>query len=198
MLGVGRVLEALIRFVPLLAMVALAGGTFWLVTLNTSSPEVEGPKRHIAGYYADKFSASILSEAGVSSYRLQGSHLTSFDDDGSMDVELPAVRAFRPDQPAVTLHAQRGHMTGDMAQVELFGAANLVRDSSPTAEPLSAESEYFLVLVNDDIIRTDKPTVLRAGSSVMYGNSMVFNNINRELKLGGNVHGTIERRAGRR
>jgi lipopolysaccharide export system protein LptC len=57
-----------------------------------------------------------------------------------------------------------------------------------------ARSSYFKVLINDDIIETDKPITLEQGVSVMRStDGGVFNNIEQSMVLSGQVRGRIER-----
>jgi lipopolysaccharide export system protein LptC len=57
-----------------------------------------------------------------------------------------------------------------------------------------ASSSYFKVLINDDIIETDRPITLEQGMSVMHSTEGgVFNNIEQSMTLSGQVKGRIER-----
>jgi lipopolysaccharide export system protein LptC len=57
-----------------------------------------------------------------------------------------------------------------------------------------ARSSYFKVLINDDIIDTNKPITLEQGMSVMHSSDGgVFNNIEQSMVLSGQVKGRIER-----
>jgi lipopolysaccharide export system protein LptC len=57
-----------------------------------------------------------------------------------------------------------------------------------------ASSSYFKVLINDDIIETDRPITLEQGMSVMHSTEGgVFNNIEQSMILSGQVKGRIER-----
>jgi lipopolysaccharide export system protein LptC len=57
-----------------------------------------------------------------------------------------------------------------------------------------ARSSYFKVLINDDIIETDKPITLEQGVSIIHStDGGVFNNIEQSMVLSGQVRGRIER-----
>jgi lipopolysaccharide export system protein LptC len=57
---------------------------------------------------------------------------------------------------------------------------------------MQADSEHFRVLVNDDVILTEKPVKLQRGQSVMTAtNGMNYNNVTRVIQLFGNVRGSI-------
>jgi lipopolysaccharide export system protein LptC len=81
-----------------------------------------------------------------------------------------------------------------------MGNAEIVRppqDASanePARPRMLASSSYFKVLINDDIIETNKPLTLEQGISVMQSTEGgVFNNIEQSMVLSGKVRGRIER-----
>jgi len=57
-----------------------------------------------------------------------------------------------------------------------------------------ARSSYFKVLINDDMIETNKPITLEQGVSVIRStDGGIFNNIEQSMVLSGQVRGRIER-----
>ena len=57
-----------------------------------------------------------------------------------------------------------------------------------------ARSSYFKVLINDDIIETNRPINLEQGMSVMNStDGGTFNNVDQSMVLSGQVKGRIER-----
>ena len=71
--------------------------------------------------------------------------------------------------------------------------SNLIMNE-PARPGMLARSSYFKVLINDDIIQTNKPITLEQGISVMNSTEGgVFNNIEQSMILSGQVKGRIER-----
>ena len=57
-----------------------------------------------------------------------------------------------------------------------------------------ALSSYFQALINDDILKTDKPITLMQGLSVMNAtDGGIYNNVQQSMTLLGKVRGRIER-----
>lgn len=175
-------------------LAALAAGTYWMVqrTLPSGDQDKVYVKKHVPDYYADNMVISMLSATGATQYRVNAVHMTHFEDDETSALTLPAVRAFTPDQPAVTATSKRGTLNADMSVVDLYDDAVVTREPGPKDPEMRALSEHFQVLVNDDIVRTELPVQLFRGMSVMNANGMIFNNITRAVQLLGNVHGTIQ------
>lgn len=184
------------RLLPLLLMAVVAGSTFWLVQIN--SPHEEGrarsAKKHEPDYYMDRFSATELAADGSTKLRFTGDKMIHFDDDQTYEVKRPAMRAYQPDRPPVTTHADLGRMNAEGSVIDLYGNASILRQQGPdpAKDPrMTAASQYFQLLVNDDIVKTDKAVQLTRGPSVMTANGLIFNNVTREVQLLGNVRGTI-------
>ncbi|WP_277189457.1 LPS export ABC transporter periplasmic protein LptC [Caballeronia sp. BR00000012568055] len=183
----------LASLVPLVAMAALAGITYWLLqaTLPPAQQAPDQPKRHTPDYFADNFSVSELDTSGTTQYRLTAKSMVHYEDDEKSDLTLPAMRMFQPQKPTVTATSERGTVNSDVSIVDLYDNARILRAAGYGDPQMQADSQHFRVLVNDDVIETEKPVRLQRGPSVMTANGMNYNNVTREMKLYGNVRGAI-------
>ncbi|WP_179401237.1 LPS export ABC transporter periplasmic protein LptC [Burkholderia guangdongensis] len=182
------------QLVPLVAVAALAGVTWWLLqaTLPPPGEGVARPKSHTADYFADNFSVTELDQTGATQYRLTAAHLVHYEDDENSDLADPAMRAFQPGKPVVTTTAQRGIVNGDVSIVDLYDNARIQRAAGAGDPPMQADSQHFRIFVNDDVIQTEKPVKLQRGLSVANAtDGMKYNNVTRVIELYGNVRGTI-------
>lgn len=184
------------RFTSLLslvAMAALAGGTYWLLqaTRPPASNGAETIKTHTPDYFADNFSVSELDQSGTTQYRLTAVKMVHYEDDEQSDLTRPAIRAFQPGKPVVTATGDRGKVNADASIVDLYDNARILRAAGAGDPEMQADSSHFRVLVNDDVIETEKPVKLRRGQSVMTASAMKYNNVTRVMQLFGNVRGAI-------
>ena len=179
--------------IPLVAMAALAGITWWLLqaTLPRQNEGVVRPKEHTPDYFADNFSVSELDQSGSTQYRLTAQSLIHYEDDELSDLVKPAMRAFQPGKPIVTATGDTGTVNGDASIVDLYDNARIVRAAGNGDPQMQADSQHFRVLVNDDVIETEKPVKLQRGMSVMTASGMNYNNVTRVMQLFGNVKGAI-------
>jgi lipopolysaccharide export system protein LptC len=198
-LGIGR---TLLRLMPLILMGALTLATFWLVRKNTPPEKsaLERVRLHEPDYIINDGALSALNEFGNTKYRILGKKVTHYDDDASIDILTPRLRLFQPNKAPVTVKADTGHLDGDLTILDLIDNASIFRpaQAATAVEPASprmlASSSYFKVLINDDIIETDRPITLEQGMSVMHSTEGgVFNNIEQSMTLSGQVKGRIER-----
>jgi len=173
-------------------MAALAGVTYWLLQATLPPAQTpERPKEHAPDYFANNFSVSELDTTGTTQYRLTAISMVHYEDDENSDLVKPAMRMFQPLRPTVTATSERGTVNGDVSIVDLYENAHLLRVAGFGDPQMTADSEHFRILVNDDVIETEKPVKLQRGPSVMTGDGMNYNNATRVMKLFGTVRGQI-------
>jgi len=198
-LSIGR---TLLRLMPLIVMGTLTLATFWLVQKNTPPEKaaLERVRLHEPDYVIKDGTLSALNELGNTKYRVLGNKVTHYDDDATIDIDMPRMRLFQADKAPVTVKSNTGHLDGDLTILELFDNASIFRPAQPATatEPATlrmlASSSYYKVLINDDIIETDRPITLEQGMSIMHStDGGTFNNVQQSMALSGQVRGRIER-----
>jgi lipopolysaccharide export system protein LptC len=191
-----------LRLMPLILMGTLTLVTFLLVKKSAPAEKsaIERVRLHEPDYIISNGALSALNESGDTKYRVLGKKVIHYDDDASIDIETPRIRLFPPEKSPVTVKADKGHLDGDLTILDLIDNAEIFRPqqaasaSEPARPRMLARSSYFQVLINDDIIKTDKPITLEQGVSVMKStDGGVFNNIEQSMVLSGQVKGRIER-----
>ena len=194
--------RALLRLMPLLLMGTLTLVTFWLVKKNTPAEKsaIERVRLHEPDYIINNGALSALNELGNTKYRILGKKVIHYDDDASIDILTPRMRFFQAGKAPVTVKSDSGHLDGDLTVLDLIDNASIFRpaQAATATEPATlrmlASSSYFKVLINDDIIETNKPITLEQGMSVMNSTEGgIFNNIEQSMTLSGHVKGRIER-----
>lgn len=198
-LSLGR---TILRLMPLILMGTLTLLTFWLVKKNTPPEKslLERVRLHEPDYTIQNGTLSALNELGNTKYRVLGKKVTHYDDDASIDIIIPRMRLFQANKAPVTVKSDTGHLDGDLTILDLVNNAEIFRpaQAATATEPATlrmlAQSSYFKVLINDDIIKTNKPMKLEQGMSVMNStDGGIFNNVDQSMVLLGQVKGRIER-----
>ena len=198
-LGIGR---TLLRLMPLILMGTLTLGTFWLVQ-KVTPPEkssLERVRLHEPDYTITNGALTALNEMGNTKYRILGNKVIHYDDDASIDILTPRIRLFQLDKAPVTVKSDTGHLDGDLTILDLIDNASIFRPAQAATSSqaatlrMLASSTYFKVLINDDIIETNRPITLEQGISIMQSTEGgKFNNIEQSMALSGQVKGRIER-----
>lgn len=191
-----------LRLMPLILMGTITLFTFWLVKKNTpvEKSEIERVRLHEPDYIITNGALSALDKFGNTKYRVLGKKVIHYDDDASIDIETPRMRLFPPAKSPITVKADMGHLDGDLTTLDLMNNAEIYRPpqaesaTEPARPSMLARSSYFKVLINDDIIKTDKPITLEQGFSIIQAtDGGIFNNIDQSMVLSGRVRGRIER-----
>ena len=198
-LGIGR---TLLRLMPLILMGSLTLVTFWLVQKGVPPEKstLERVRLHEPDYTITNGALSALNEIGSTKYRILGKKVIHYDDDASIDILAPRMRLFQIDKAPVTVKSDTGHLDGDLTILDLIDNASISRPaqvataSQAATLRMLASSTYFKVLINDDIIETDRPLTLEQVMSIMHSaEGGKFNNVEQSMTLSGHVKGRIER-----
>jgi len=183
------------RLAAILApMIALGLGSFWLLEVMRRATEdmAPTPARTAPDFYVENFSYVQLAENGKTQYHFAGERLTHNPRDDSYDILHPVISSVGDAQAPMTLRSERAHVNSDNNRVQLYDNVHLDRPASADSEHLHVKSEYLLVLLDDDIMQTDKPVDITFGQSKLSGTGMFGNNATRQFKLMSDVHGTYQ------
>jgi lipopolysaccharide export system protein LptC len=191
-----RVRDVVTTYLPLLIMVALALGTWWLVK-NAPRPPVpreataprSEPDYEMAGFSIQRFAAD-----GRLKLRIEGSRLRHFPDVDRLEVEQATVEAFAPDGRRTHAQAQRALANGDGTEVQLIGGAT-VRGQTPDGAPVEVDSEFLHAFIDTERVRSHLPVRVKVGRDEVSAAGIEFDNLARKLELRGPMRGVFSPRA---
>jgi lipopolysaccharide export system protein LptC len=167
--------------------------------MNEPNLDTEKQKRHVPDYIMDGIVVTTLGPEGNTKFRVVGQKLTHYEDDASSEIDWPIARRFHETKPAITVKSDKGFMDGDMTILDLVGNASLTRPAQAATSTqagsarLFMSSSKFTVLMNDDIVKTNRPVNLEQGQSIMTSQEgAIFDNVHQKLTMIGQVKGRIE------
>jgi len=180
------------RVFPMALMFALALLTFYLD--QAVRDEEGGPalRRHDPDYLVVNFSTTSFDREGAPESVLAATKMTHYPDDDTTELLAPRVVRTRPDQPRLTVSADRGALSRDGDEIFLYDNVVLVREAD-TSRPEARMTTSFLHVVRDrSLIRTDREVRFVEGRRQLSGRGMEYNNETQQLVLHANVHGRFE------
>jgi lipopolysaccharide export system protein LptC len=193
------ILAQALKFLPMLLMAVLTLGTYWMVQMNEPNLDTEKQKRHVPDYIMDGIVVTTLGPEGNTKFRVVGQKLVHYEDDASSEIDWPIARRFHETKPAITVKSDRGFLDGDMTVLDLVGNASLTRPAQAASATqagsarLFMSSSKFTVLMNEDIVKTNRPVNLEQGLSIMTSQEgAIFDNVHQKLTMIGQVKGRIE------
>ena len=187
-----RTYDRLAAMMSVLLLVVLAGFTWYLAHV-ASGGGGGGPSRaavHEPDYFVERFALTRLNARGEPVYRMSADRMEHFPDDDSSEFVKPHLVSLDPANPLVTVRALRGRATSAGIETHLYDDVRLTRAPFDDNPPLTIETDYVLLLSEEDIARTDRPVKITSGASTLTGVGMEFNNGLRRLDVQSQVRGT--------
>jgi len=180
---------------PLLLMLALAGLTFWLErTVRDEEGLHPSLRRHDPDYVVDNLTHTRFNVQGLVDSTLAAAKMLHYPDDDSTDLVTPRMVQTKPNEPRVTLTADRGTVSQDGEEVFLYGNVLVVRDASPERPEQRMRTSFMHVVSGHSVLRTDRDVVITEAERVLSGRGMEYHNDTRELFLRARVRGHFEPR----
>jgi lipopolysaccharide export system protein LptC len=189
-----RVGQWVSAYLPLLLMALLALATWWLVQ-NTPRGEPVRPEaaaRHEPDYMMQGFTLQRFSADGQLRVQVQGAQMRHYPDTDTLEIDGVTIRAHAADGSVTRATALRALTNGDASEVQLLGAARVVRESQGGEPPLEFESEFLHAFFNTERLRSHLPVRLRQGSSDLRVGAIDYDNLTRIATLGAPVRARLD------
>lgn len=183
--------------VALLAAVAL--GSFWMLDAIRRSAD-EGNERSSAreepDYYVEKFNFIKLSNNGNANYHITGERLIHHPRHDKIEILQPRINSF--DEQRTPLHIRAGRAMVEQKsaeifpsrehdQVHLYDSVSMERQAGANTRYMKLQSDYLLLLPDEDIVKTDQAVRLSTANSETDAIGMTANNATQQLQLLGKV-----------
>lgn len=171
-------------WLPLGILALLVGLSVWLNTLVTApGARAAGSTRHDPDLIVQNFNAKKLGNDGRVLYTLVARKMLHYPDDNSSEIERITVEAFEPQQPKVTITADRGRLLEGGDQVWCEGNVVVVREAGEKTERTTLKTDRLLVIPDDGIAKTTSDVVVENDSGRLEAKGFEMNNQTRVLKL---------------
>jgi lipopolysaccharide export system protein LptC len=181
-----RLREALSSYLPLLLMLLLALGTWWLVkhTPLPGAPAAPRAERSEPDYTMREFALERFDAAGRLVLRVEGDWLRHFPDSDRVEIEGARIRAIAADGRVTLAVARRALGNADGSELQLLGGAE-VTSTDRSGAPVWMKSEYLHAFLVTERVRTHVPVTLRTGRTEMHAAGLDYDNASQRLDLKG-------------
>jgi lipopolysaccharide export system protein LptC len=187
-------------YLPLFLMLALAGGTAWLVK---NTPLADGlleapPPRHEPDYQMQGFSMERIGANGQLRGRVEGSEMRHFPDTDTLEIDSVKVRAIGLDGSLTLATAHRGISNSDGSDMQLFGDVLVQRfmvdaEGVPAATPqLIVRGEFLQALANTEQLRSHLPVTITYGGAELRTENFTYDHLHAKLNFSGHTNGRFE------
>jgi len=181
------------RMFPLLLMLALAGLTFWLERMVREEERIHPSlRRHDPDFVVDRLTHTRFNLQGLVESTLAAAKMLHYPDDDSTDLVEPRMVQTKPDEPRVTMTADRGTLSQDGEEIFLYGNVLIVREARPGGFERRMRTSFLHVVQGRSIMLTDRDVVITEEDRVLSGRGMEYRNDTQELFLRERVRGKFE------
>jgi lipopolysaccharide export system protein LptC len=184
-----RLVNLASAYLPLLLMVLLALGTWWLVK-NTPLAEggpVVAPPRHEPDYTMINFMVQRFAPQGPLRAQIEGDRMRHYPDTDTLEIDNPRIRAIAPDGRVTLATARQALSNGDASEVQLRGGAHVVREASAEDEAIEFRGEFLHAFLNTERVRSHLPVTVLRGRSEIHAAAMEYDNVARVVELKGRM-----------
>jgi len=178
----------------LAVLATLALGSFWVLEVmrrnsaDTTPKSVKGEPDYIVG----TFTLVRMSTTGHARYKISGDKLWHYPENDTFEIQQPRLHNLAEDQSPMTLRADRATVENIARKVHMYHDVKVDRPAFAAHSHFELNTEYLLVLPDDDIMQTDKAVKIQVGPSQLTGVGMFANNATLEFRLAKNVQGTFQ------
>lgn len=181
------------RLFPLVLMLALAALSFWLErTVRDEEGAHPSVRRHDPDYIVDNLSYARYNAQGMVESTLAAAKMLHYPDDDTTELIAPRVVQTKPDEPRMTMTAERGTLSQDGEEVFLYDNVLMVREGGPDRSETRMRTSFLHVVRSRSVIRTDRHVVVTEEDRELSGRGMEYHNNSQELFLRERVRGRIE------
>ena len=180
---------------PVIVLTLLAGVSVWLDRVTQQDPVAKTDKtRHEADFSAERITLHRFDPTGKVQYILVADSMLHYADDESSELKNPRLNYLNRPEP-VWVESRFASLNKDGTTVVLTDEV-LVRRAAHAGKPESTlRTEQMTVWPEDEKMRADKPVTLTQGQTVINAERMESDNIIGEVRLQGQVRGTLYRNA---
>jgi lipopolysaccharide export system protein LptC len=192
-----RLRNALMAYLPLLLMAALAGSTWWLVK-NTPSPDrpaASGAPRQDPDYTMHRFNITRFDAQGRFALRIEGEVLRHYPATDHFEIDGVRLHAVAPDGRTTDATARRALSNADGSEVQLIGAAQVVAQVEG-GDTLRIDSEFLHAFLRFERLRSHLPVLVRRGADETRAAGLDYDHLDRRLLLRGPVRSVYRPGAG--
>jgi lipopolysaccharide export system protein LptC len=181
-----RMAEWLVAYLPLLMMLLIALGTWWLVknTAVPSSGPVDKVLRLDPDYTMTAFTIERFAADGRLKVRLEGEQLRHYPDTDRIEIDAVRVRAISPGGRITLAHAERALSNGDGSEVQLIGNAQVTAEDAG-GQTMVVRSQFLHAFLVTERLTTHLPVWVQRGATELRAGGLEYDHGQQRLDLKG-------------
>ncbi len=161
---------------PIALLAVLAILTAWInYTVQPPTPKLDGSGRHDPDYIVSNFVTTQTDINGSLRYKLAAAEMKHFPDNDATDLINPRYTQYTSGKPYTQVEGLHGQVSSNGERVQLTKQVKVTRQAFADKGEMTVETEYLDILPNQDLVKTDKPVVIRqAPKTVINAVGMIY------------------------
>lgn len=152
--------------------------------------------RHDPDYFMRNFSVKTFDESGRLKSEVTGTDARHYPDTDTLEIDGVRIRSFDPEGRLTTVSSKRALTNSDNSEMQLFGDALVVRQSSLDAmgkvQPrMEFRGQFLHAFMETEQIKSNLPVELTRGRDRFNADSLEFDNKVGIAVLKGRVKGVL-------
>jgi lipopolysaccharide export system protein LptC len=180
------------RLFPLALMLVLALLTFYLERIVHEDETTPNKRRHDPDYIVTNFTATTFDAEGRPLSVLSAARMAHFPDDDTTELRAPRVVQTKPQEPRMTVSAERGAVSANGEEIFLYDNVVLVREADKERPEARLTTSFLHVLRERNLMRTDREVLIVEDTRSLSGRGMEYDNESRVFTLMADVRGRFE------
>jgi lipopolysaccharide export system protein LptC len=149
-------------------------------------------RRHDPDFVVDNLLLTRYSAQGAAESTLAAAKMIHYPDDDSTELWSPRVVQSKPEEPRLTVTAERGALSQDGEEVFLYGNVLLVREGHAGRPETRIRTSFLHLVRARSLARTDREVQIVDERRVLSGRGMEYHNDSRQFQLHERVRGRFE------
>jgi lipopolysaccharide export system protein LptC len=180
------------RLFPLALMLSLALLTFYLERMVREEDTQPMKRRHDPDYVVTNFTSTTFDGEGRTLNTLSAARMVHYPDDDTTELYRPRMLQSRPNEPRMTVSAERGSVSANGEEIFLYDNVVLVREADGEHPEARLTTSFLHVLRDRSLVRTDREVLIVEDSRSLSGRGMEYDSESRVFTLLADVRGRFE------
>jgi len=185
--------DRLTLYLPLLVMLVLALGSWWLVRSMPDLWSTAKSKtvRKDPDYNLRHFVIKVFDAQGRLVREVAGNEGRHYPETDELHIDQVTFKAQTDTGQHLSAEGRKGIATGDGQRVTLLGHARAAREATDDLPRIELRGEKITALIKEEKLLSSDPVQIMRGSDVFSANHMDFDITSGQYQLTGRVHGTL-------
>ena len=186
--------ERMSLYLPVILMVLLALGSWWLVRNAPSAPQAVQSSEisEDPDYTMHHFMVKDFDARGRMQSEMSGARADHFPRTDTLEVKMLEAHGFAPDGTVTQAKGDKGISNADSSEVQLWGNAVVVRTPANKAPVMRFEGEFLHAWTQEERVRSHLPVVITRGKDRFTGDSLAYDNVSQTVQMQGRVRGVLQ------